>query len=716
MEASGLLGAELNADGSVRLESGDLVAVAATAVPAPLSEFVVVSIPDNVGGVEPATVAALLDSISTDPASASSALVSIDGTFRMGALSGRHHKDGVEHIGAGARKAALERKRAEAAANLEAAHRNAEKTRASVQQHRRRIDGVVELRLAIPGPAAVSDALAMLNGATEHLEERRLRLSELVEAEREAEGSHTAAVTESRRLAVNLRLPADRAGLESFLRLVEEATALSARAEALLDALARSHHRWVAAAREWMVATDDQRAAAGALVDRRAAHEQAEARLATLEDSVGLDYADVLASLEVCRSDLSVIRTRLPEARAGHDQALERRSRHEAETEAALMELTRLEGVCASELEMLRHTMAVPGLVKSTFGRDAEFPVVAASSEGLGELASAIADRVSPPEEAVTAESVRQSLRRRRDSLGAGWDAQDRQPDPGLPLSIEINGPLGRMTLSDAMVEVSQHRDRQASLLSAKQDQALRNLLQGLIAREVSDKLASAAELVRLMNRRLETVSTSHGIGARLRWRRRDNLDPSLGSMIDLLSKPPDLRTSEEDDALTAALSNRISDARMVDPEQGYRDLVRDVLDYRRWHEMGVYVVRGSQPEQRLSRRTPLSEGEKKIVSYLPLFAAVAASSDALAAAEPSCPRFVLLDDAFAKVSEDNHARLFGLLVEMDLDFIATSERLWGTHSTVPELAITEVVRDAGLGVIVLEHATWNGRTLEEAG
>ena len=69
----------------------------------------------------------------------------------------------------------------------------------------------------------------------------------------------------------------------------------------------------------------------------------------------------------------------------------------------------------------------------------------------------------------------------------------------------------------------------------------------------------------------------------------------------------------------------------------------------------------------------------------------------------------MLLDDAFAKVSEDNHPKLFGLLVELELDFIATSERLWGTYSTVPELAITEVVRDAGSGVILLEHARWDG-------
>jgi hypothetical protein len=124
---------------------------------------------------------------------------------------------------------------------------------------------------------------------------------------------------------------------------------------------------------------------------------------------------------------------------------------------------------------------------------------------------------------------------------------------------------------------------------------------------------------------------------------------------------------------------------------------------------MAVYVHRPGRSDERLTRRTALSEGEKKLITYLPLFAAVAASCDSLADSEPTAPRFLLLDDAFAKVSEDNHAKLFGLLVAMDLDFIATSERLWGTHETVPELAIAEVIRDAELGVIVIEHSRWDG-------
>ncbi|MGN6695412.1 MAG: hypothetical protein ACTHN0_14645, partial [Aquihabitans sp.] len=46
-----------------------------------------------------------------------------------------------------------------------------------------------------------------------------------------------------------------------------------------------------------------------------------------------------------------------------------------------------------------------------------------------------------------------------------------------------------------------------------------------------ADKLGAAKELVDLMNRRLQAISTGHGIGIGLRWRRRDDLDEALATM-----------------------------------------------------------------------------------------------------------------------------------------------------------------------------------------
>ena len=322
---------------------------------------------------------------------------------------------------------------------------------------------------------------------------------------------------------------------------------------------------------------------------------------------------------------------------------------------------------------------------------------------------------------AIVADSVRQSLKQRRDSLGAGWDAEERQPDPALPLVIEVTGPLGKAPLPESLHMVARQHQQLTSLLDRKQDNDLRELLQGMIAREIADKVHGAQNLVDLMNERLQTISTAHQVGIRLRWRRSPELDPATEQMVKLFATLPDLRTEDENLKLRQALSRSLDEARAAQPDAPYRHIINETFNYKQWHEMSIMLKRAGEKEKKLSRNTPLSEGEKRFVTYLPLFAAVAASCDALAmnhathkhsdAKQPGIARFVLLDDAFAKVSEDNHAALLGLIVELDLDLIATSERLWGAYDTVPELAIVEVVRDVSLGVILLEHYQWSGNT-----
>lgn len=423
------------------------------------------------------------------------------------------------------------------------------------------------------------------------------------------------------------------------------------------------------------------------------------------------------------RRDLRELEARLPGADRQRDRAVELHAEKRAAAGAAVAERRRAEQRCEELRSALTNALATPGLLGSVGEPEGREAIIArsAGSEGLREMLPPI-ERLLPevPAEATTADGVRQSMMRRRDRLGAGWDAADRQPDPLLPLLIEVSGPLGRMTLADAVQIVSRQHQQLLSLLDRKQRDALRKLLQGMIAREIAEKIHGAGHLVELMNKRLRPVTTAHQVGVRLRWRRSPELDQTTARMVDLLSKLPDLRTEEEEIELRQALSERLDEARAVAPDQPYQQLIADTLDYKKWHDMSVMVRRSGAKETKLTRRTHLSEGEKKLVTYLPLFAAVAASYDALAEQEsgpagalPGIARFILLDDAFAKVSEDNHPALFGLLVELDLDLLATSERMWGTHAEVPELAITEVVRDAALRVILLDHYRWSGAARE---
>ena len=725
LEASGLLSARVSAHGSARLASGDLVAVASGGVASPLSEVLTATVPEHLlGQVDPGLVTKLLESISRDVDADAPTVIAIDGSFRLGGLRGRHTKHDAAHVGVTARRAALERARREAAAQLDAAVAATAAARGAQEAETAIRDAARVLRSRLPATGSIHSARATYvtaDAAATRAEALRL---DAAEHRARSDAAAATAASELHRIATTLSLPADREGLERCRGELADLGRVTADAAGQARALSRSVEAWIGRVGDWRTARAVGSAEGEALHAVSAQRDEQRSRLATIEDAIGLEYAEVVATIERCQADLQSVGTDLDNTRRRHVAAVDQRATANAELRAVTDQRDGAEERCEADRRRLVTVVGLPGVFDAVAGDSDTVAAAPASADtGSAGLQTFVVDlaAVLPPRtpDAPGADGVHQSLRGRRDALGAGWDAEARQPDPLLPLTIEVNGPTGRAALPAAARSIAAQHRQLTGLLSAKQDAALRELLQGLIARDVAEKVHSAGSLVNLMNERLATVRTAHEIGVRLRWRPSPELDPETARMADLLGIVPDLRTEEDERELRQLLSARLDEARRLQPDVPYRQLIAATLDYKQWHELSVIVRRGER-ETVLGRRTQLSEGEKKVVTYLPLFAAVAASCDALAAAasapgEPplGIPRFVLLDDAFAKVSEDNHAKLFGLLVDLDLDLIATSERLWGTHASVPELAIVEVIRDAAAGVILLEHYRWDGRTLE---
>jgi uncharacterized protein YPO0396 len=228
----------------------------------------------------------------------------------------------------------------------------------------------------------------------------------------------------------------------------------------------------------------------------------------------------------------------------------------------------------------------------------------------------------------------------------------------------------------------------------------------------------AAVELVTAMNEQLGKVTTSQGIRVRLDWKLRDDVPAEARAAVDLLTQPVGALLPEERATLRDALHRLIEASRLERPDLSYGEHLAAALDYRTWSE---FSIRYARPEkagvwERLHRRSALSQGEQKVLCYLPLFAAAAAHFTSLAGAAPHAPRLVLLDDAFPKIDVRTHPLLFGLLVQLDLDFVITSERLWGDHDTVPSLAIYEALRDPSQRGIAQYEYRWDGRTLHPLG
>ena len=728
LESSGLLSARLIDSTTAELASGELVAIVTGGVPSPLSDYLTVRIPDRLlGGVDEGLVAKLLDSISWDVRSDAANVVAADGSFRVGSLRGRHSKPRAEFIGPAARREALDRARIEARERLSMARTVVIRSEAGLAERESTLDQVRQHRSSLPATGAIVRAEAEAEAASVDSISAEAENAEALVRLSEAERASTSAWDNLQREATTLSLPTDRNGLDSVRSELRELKSDLESCRERLGVVKRSVLHWRDAVGRWRAATKELRVERVASEDVETRLRVERTRLATNEENIGREYAAVVAERDRRKKVLADVEDRLPDTRRDRDQAVSQHAESQAAARTATAERVSAERRCDELRLSLTEVLATPGLLGSVRESDDNDAIIArsAGSEGLREMLRAIGHLLPDGAAGATsAEGVRQSARRRRDRLGAGWDAEPRRPaDPTLPLLFEVTGPLGKAPLADAVRVVSQQLQQMSSLLDRKQSDALRGLLQGMIAREIAEKIHGAGRLVELMNERLRPVTTAHQVGVRLRWRRSPELDETTARMVDLLSKRPDLRTEEEEIELRRALSERLDEARVLEPDAAYRQLIADTLDYKNWHEMSVMVRRSGGRETKLSRRTPLSEGEKKLVTYLPLFAAVAASYDALAeqnsladGSPPGIARFVLLDDAFAKVSEDNHPALFGLLVELDLDFVATSERLWGAHPELPELAITEVVRDARLGVILVDHYRWSGAALEPVG
>jgi uncharacterized protein YPO0396 len=267
-----------------------------------------------------------------------------------------------------------------------------------------------------------------------------------------------------------------------------------------------------------------------------------------------------------------------------------------------------------------------------------------------------------------------------------------------------------------ARVSAAVARDR--DLLTEREKKQFEQHVLGELGDAVRRCRRDADELVAAMNDQLAGITTSQGIRVKLDWKLRDDVPSEAREAVRLLSGPVDALIPSERARLRDVLHQLIEASRAERPDLSYTEHLGAALDYRIW---STFTIRYTRPEteghwERLHRRSALSQGEQKVLCYLPLFAAAAAHFTSLAGAAPHAPRLVLLDDAFPKIDVRTHPLLFGLLVQLDLDFVITSERLWGDHDTVPALAIYEALRDPAQRGIAQYEYRWDGRELESVG
>lgn len=731
LESSGLLDAWVRPDGAVLdAHTRDVVLAAGPVLAGPTLVDALVPAPAKDSPVPADTVRAVLARVRlaahAAPAGPDTVCVGWDGTWRLGPLHGRAGKRAAQYVGAGARAAERARRLAEVDERIRDTETRVEQAKQLLDRLAGRIERLDTWLAAVPSPAALLEAWATVRSEQAVCDRDRAALTDRLEQARRARAHAAKAARELAELADLHALPTDRAGLRA------RDTALDG-LDRLAEAQAERGDRLRGELERWM----DARARADA--KRRHADETAaEAeRVKAGAKAARLEYETLRetfgAAVEELQRRLREVEEELDRATGDRKAAEERlrewdrkRGAHKEQTDQARRAVVEHAPVLATALHDFGVLHEVEGLLWTVFDRPAEADEVAA-------LTSAAAYAVGDAVPQAVQRLARDLAARRPDQPVRGTTVLGRwnellSGDAGAtqPRYFEQHGVVvvvGRDQTGEHPISVLARRmaaklaaDRE--LFTEREGRIFTDHLLGDLGDALRKRRQEAEELVAAMNRLLANVSTSQGIRVRLDWRLKDEVVPEVREAAELLTKPMGALLPDERRRLKEALHRLIEASRTERPELDYTEHLNAALDYRAWSEFRIRISRPEAPNdwKVLTRRTPLSQGEQKVVCYLPLFAAASAHFTSVAGAAADAPRFVLLDDAFPKIDVRTHPKLFGLLVAFDLDFVITSERLWGDYETVPRLAIYEALRSpTERGIAQYKHL-WDGRRLHAVG
>lgn len=691
-------------------------------------------------GIDPAIITAALARVElTDTATAATheVAVGLDGTWRAGPMLGATAKDSVELIGAAARERTRQKQLTELTVKITGEEEQIATLERELTVIAARAATVDSEKHALPPPAAVIGAEKNVTIKSE----RRRQATQQLTAKRTTEAE---AGDRARQQEDNLRLLLDAhalTGWRSRLPEYEEAlgewqnafgdwlTAVGERISALSLTVGRlgTHAELEVQAAE----------AAGAHRDADLAALRAESRYDSLLDKVGVPFQQLQAQIAAVDQELSDNSAR---EQAAHDRQVElgietgtarttlanaeqdRAARHTGRenADAALVNLARRGVLAAAGFADVLAAPAGPEAAPDEPGEFGDADEDLRASDALsGHTHTAVLRAARQLEGALDVpyddRSVEQAANRtsqRRHELGLALDSLRLSDgtDAGVYLITAIRDNRD-VTLSELVGLLTDEVQETRTLLTADEELLFSEFLTGQVRTEVVAKVRDATALVAEMNRNLERVRTASGIRVQLDWRPRMDEEEGTQRVLKLLLRNPEDLYDSEREQLLSFFRGRMAKVSTSHDGDTWSGRLSKLLDYRAWFTFTVQWAKHGGPLGKLTRRehAALSGGEKAVTLHLPLFAAAAAYYHA---ASVACPRLIVLDEMFAGVDDELRGQLFELIVNFDLDLLATSERETGTHAELDGISVYQLVAYAGASWILALRSMWDGERL----
>jgi len=703
LESSGLLTAWVTADGTLTgTATPDLAAIADGPVAAgrTLASVLVPAVPPD-SPVPPEVVAKLLDRVALGDGPGLG--VTTDGRWRAGVLSGAMSKPAAEFVGAGARESARERRIEELVADVDRLTGERDEADAALATAREQAAEWERHIDAHPDDRALLAAHVTLRAATGSADDAARRAIESRE-------EHTAAADRHRSRQDALIADARAAGLDASADSLALARTSAADARSAADALVTALTRRCAGAVDTLAkAVANHRRAADELAEVSAGAERAcldftneSAGYAERVRSIGGAAEQLERDLAAAEEERGGVRQRLPGARQQATDARVKAGKSQTQIDTREARLNEL----AEKETFARGRFAEALAADGVWSAAVEQAQPSSQDEAYQVLSSVSRD-------AVGEDSVLGSLQALQAALAGSHDIVAQRS--AEILTVTVTGAHGPQPVAVAAREVAGRLATQRDLLSEEYQQIFDAFMLRDLADKLSAQIAVADDLCRRMNETLDVARSSQGVHVQLEWQPAPDLDDDMRGALSLIRTPFAKRGGGEDERLRTALTDRITTER--DGHSGdYAQVLARALDYRSWYRFTVRV-RDDGPDgaPRTRRMRQLSSGETRLISYVTLFAAASAFYDAVSTgAEHPPARLVLLDEAFERLDEPTIARMLGLLVDLDMDWIITWPSGWGLSEKIPRMHIYDVLRPKGGRGIACTHAIWTGNTLTE--
>ncbi|GAB3432835.1 TIGR02680 family protein [Actinophytocola sediminis] len=708
LESSGLLTAWVTSAGTLT-DPGrlDLTAVADGPVPdgPALARVLVPAVPPD-SPVSPEVVGRLLARISLGD-NGTGLTVATDGRWRAGVLAGAAAKPAAEFVGAGARESARHRRIGELVETVDRLAGERDQAEAALATARERAAAWERHIDSHPDDRGLLTAHVTLLSAVRTADDAASRAY----ATRD---THDAAADRHRSRADQLIGDARTAGLDSSPESLQQARTAALDARGAADALVTALTRRCAGAVDTLArAVANHGRAAEELAEVSAGAERAcldhANEAAGYEDrvrAIGGAAEQLQRELSAAEQERAGVRERLPGARQQATDARVRAGKTQTQIDTREARISELADREFGARQRFRDALAADGVWAAAVAEPARPPE---------DLTEAFAALTTTPRETVGEDTVLGNLQALQAALAGSHDiVAQRGADI---LTVTVTGAHGQQPVADAANDVAQRLASQRNLLSEE----YQSIFDAFMLRDLADKLATqlavADDLCRRMNDTLDVARSSQGVHVQLEWQPAPDLDEDMRAALSLIRTPFAKRGPGEDERLRTALTDRITAER--DGHSGdYAEVLGRALDYRSWYRFTVRV-RDDGPDgaPRTRRMRQLSSGETRLISYVTLFAAASAFYDAVSAGAQRPPvRLVLLDEAFERLDEPTIARMLGLLVDLDMDWIITWPSGWGLSEKIPRMHIYDVLRPKGGRGIACTHAIWSGNALTEDG